>query len=150
MSILFICFVYFLKNNWDEYHDVCKHLNIDFKFNIYFRNRKILNYFDVCSHQREYLEVIKYLHSIGIFGLAISQDYAIRNGHINIVKFLHSMYNQFDNISLCIAIIFDQSEIFKFLYSHITSLDRTDLIKKAKQYQRVDIVNYLQSKIIYN
>lgn len=142
-DLLYEC-LFFL--DWDEYHDVCKHLNIDFKFNIYFRNRRIPSYISTCNSKIERLEIVKYLYSINKNIKVYHKDLAIANGHINVVNFLHSVNQKFDNKSIVIAIDYNQSEIVKFLYQHIHHSNRLKLIERAKRGKCFDIVNFLQNQ----
>ncbi len=73
--------------NWKEYYHTCKHLNIDLRLNIYFRdNNQNLTVNNICEEKKEYLEVVKFLHSINAPYTEYAMNSASANGHLEVVK----------------------------------------------------------------
>jgi hypothetical protein len=93
--------------DWREYMNVCDELGIDLKFNVYAKYNNSLEKFDNCQKYLKdnsklvknmmgcasfygYLDVVKYLHSIGNECTTVCAIYfAIINGHLEVVKFLY-------------------------------------------------------------
>src|SRR5688572_19892773 len=88
-DLIYEC-IFFL--DWKEYYKVCKYINIDLRLNIYFRNNnQQLTNDSICEETEEYLEVVKFLHSINAPFTQDAMNCASRNGHLEVVKFLHSI-----------------------------------------------------------
>ena len=80
--------------DWREYYKLCKHMNIDLRLNIYFRNNsQTLKIDNICNEKEEYLEVVKFLNSINAPYTEYAMNWASENGHLEVVEFLRSIKN---------------------------------------------------------
>ncbi len=78
--------------DWKEYYKLCKYINIDLRLNIYFRNNdQKIKIDNICDENEEYLEIVKFLHSINAPYTYLAMDLASKNGHLEVVKFLNSI-----------------------------------------------------------
>jgi hypothetical protein len=66
-------------------YDIPRQLILYNKYNNSLKKLKMIN---VCNCKIEYLETVKYLHSIYIFDSYYAIHWAGRSGHLEIVKFL--------------------------------------------------------------
>ncbi len=104
--------------DWKEYYKLCKHMNIDFRFSVYFRNNnQILIIDEICDKNEGYLEVVKFLHSINVPYTEDAIDLASYNGHLDVVKFLHSINAPFTYYAMDWASENGHLDVVKFLYS---------------------------------
>jgi enhancing lycopene biosynthesis protein 2 len=87
--------LYFLE--WNEFYNILKHygFNITKQLKIYAKYNDSLSYFecvgDACCEDVEYLEIVKYLHSIGKPSSFMAIDLAGSMGYLETVKYLHSI-----------------------------------------------------------
>jgi hypothetical protein len=82
---------------WKEFYNILKHygFNITKQLEIYAKYNNSLSYFelvgDACCEDVEYLEIVKYLHSIGKKSSFMAIDLAGSLGYLETVKYLHSI-----------------------------------------------------------
>ena len=51
--------------DWKEYYKLCKHINIELRLSIYFKcNLQKITIDNVCKEKEEYVDVVKFLHSV--------------------------------------------------------------------------------------
>ena len=67
------------------------------------------------KNEIEYLEVVKYLHSIGAECSKYVMDYASLNGHLEIVKYLHSIGAECSKYAMEYASLNGHLEVVKYL-----------------------------------
>ncbi len=104
--------------DWKEYYKLCKYINIDLRLNIYFRdNDQTLEIDSICEEDEEYLEIVKFLHSINTPYTQFAMNWASYNGHLELVKFLHSINAPYSQLAMNRASENGHLEVVKFLYS---------------------------------
>ncbi len=104
--------------DWKEYCKLCKHMNIDLRLNIYFRNNnQQLTIDSICEEDEEYLEIIKFLNSINASYTQWAMNWASYNGHLAVVKFLHSINAPYTQYAMNWASLNGHLEVVKFLES---------------------------------
>src|SRR5688572_8477815 len=104
--------------DWKEYYEVCKYLNINLKLNVYFRNYlHLMSIDEICNEKEEYLDIVKFLHSINKPYTESAINWASYHGHLEIVKFLHSINAPFTKFAINFASRTGQLDIIKFLHS---------------------------------
>lgn len=83
-DVLYECLFYL---EWDEYCDVCKYLNVPYRFDVYFKYHSIPipTQFKICNHEKEYLDIFIHLYNKISFDDSCHIMIA-KNGHINILR----------------------------------------------------------------
>ncbi len=130
--------------DWKEYYKLCKHINIDFRFNVYFRNNnQILGIDSICGEKEEYLEIVKFLHSINVPFTQNAMNSASYNGHLDVVKFLHSINAPYTEYAMDWASSNGHLEVVKFLHS-INAPYSQDAIDWASTNGHLEVVKFLK------
>src|SRR5688572_3646884 len=141
-DIVYVC-IEFL--DWKEYYKLCKHIHIDFRFNVYFRNNnQKLSIDDVCYEKEEYLEVVKFLHSINAPYTQYAMNLASGNGHLKVVKFLHSINAPYTHFAMDSASLNGQLEVVNFLHSINASYTHLSM-NWASRNGHLEVVKFLHS-----
>jgi serine/threonine protein kinase len=110
--------LYFL--DWEGFYKVIEYLKYDIpkqlirydKYNNLLKNLEIC---DICKNSIEYLEIVKYLHSIGKECTTFAMDEASFNEHLEIVKYLHSIGKECTTSAMNWASSNGHLEIVEFL-----------------------------------
>ncbi len=120
-DLVYECIEFLEFLDWKEYYHLCKFINIDLRFNIYFKNnpQKLdkLDIDDICDEEKEYLEIVQFLYSAGYQFTEDAMNFASKNGHLEIVKFLHSINAPFTENAMDLASANGHLEVVKFLHS---------------------------------
>lgn len=169
-DLLYEC-LYFLR--WDEYYDVCKHMNIALRFDIYLRNNQAKMDIDyICNQVCEYLEIVKCLHSmnarctewaihmacyyghletvkflvsVGAPYTMYAMNWASESGHLEVVKFLHSINAPYTDYAMDRASWYGHLEVVKFLYSINAPYSHIYALWIAKGNKHFEVVKFLES-----
>ncbi len=141
-DIVYVCIEYL---NWKEYYKICKHMGIDFRFNVYFRNtNQKINIDVLCLQEEEYLEIIQYLYSINSPYTQSSTHWASKNGHLDTIKFLHSIGAPITSTAFNWACEKGHLEVIKFLHSINVPHSRYAM-NWASKNGHLEVVKFLQS-----
>jgi hypothetical protein len=111
--------LYFL--DWKEFYKVIKYLKYDISQHLilygkYNNSLKHLEIDEICGNSIEYLEIVKYLHSIGKGCSVDAIDWASTNGHFEIVKYLHKNGGPFSKDAIDGARENEHFEILQYLH----------------------------------
>ena len=72
---------------------------------------------NICTILKGFLNVVKYLHSIGKNCTTAAMDGASTNGHLHVVKYLHSIGKNCTTSAMDFAAAFNQKDVLRFLNS---------------------------------
>lgn len=82
-DMLYECLFYL---EWDEYCDVCKYLDIPYRFDVYFKYHRIPTQFTICNHKKEYTDIFTHLYNDVSLLEEVCHTEIAKNGHINILR----------------------------------------------------------------
>ena len=103
---------------------------------------------DVVAMQRAsrngHLQVVKFLHSIGVACSVSAMEWASENGHLQVVKFLHSIGMPYDSKAIDWASHNGHLQVVKFLNS-IGATCTSHAMDWASANGHLDVVKFLHS-----
>ena len=142
-DILLLIFSYL---EWQEFCDMKEKICHQISLKEYIKICcKIPTIDEICSEEKEYLEIIKILYDKNFVKIRTLEK-ATRKNHINIVKFLCNNKNISPKISICNSMRIASSEghleIVKFLHSK-NACCISSSIELARMGGHKDVYNYL-------
>jgi hypothetical protein len=139
--------LYFL--DWIEFYKVIKYFKYDIskqlkQYNKSNNSLEKMTIDNMCLRPYEYLEIVKFLYSIGKKCSTNAMDYASAHGYLKIVKYLHSIGAKYTSNAMNWASRNGNLEIVKYLNS-IGEKSTIYCINSASGNGHMEIVKYLHN-----